>query len=209
MGTDIHGRIQARWSIDREYQDEGPIEDDRNYKVFAMLAGVRNGFGFAGVETHVPIVPISQPRGLPEHLGIKETDWETSPASKRYFSSSDFGDHSFSWVTLSELINWDGWYKTLKLRGIVEKREWLRMKESGDGRPNEWCGGISGGDIAIVSPENANVDSNYTHVEFSWEVPFNETCATFKAWVDYLKLKHGYRLEKDPAAIRLVFGFDS
>ena len=34
--------------------------------VFAALADVRNGYGFAGVPTHEAIKPISEARGLPE-----------------------------------------------------------------------------------------------------------------------------------------------
>ena len=209
MGTDIHGRLQFRYSKDSPYQDGGAIEDGRNYRVFAMLAGVRNGFGFAGVETHVPLEPISEPRGLPEHLGIKDTNYETSPITTTYFSEDEFGDHSFSWVTLSELINWPGWTMTLERRGIVEAAEWARMQAAGDNVPQAWCGGITGRDVVIVTPEQAQAGAKYTHVEYRWGEPFAHACPTFKAWVDYLKLKYSWLLESDPAAVRLVFGFDS
>lgn len=46
MGTDIHGRIQRRYN-DGRYEDIGEIEGDRNYTVFAILAGVRNGSGLS------------------------------------------------------------------------------------------------------------------------------------------------------------------
>lgn len=209
MGTDIHGRIQKRYSADQKYEDIGEIEGDRNYRVFAMLAGVRNGFGFAGVSTHVPLEPISEPRGLPDDLG-ERTEYFGNTEVKTVFSEDDFGDHSFSWVTLTEIINWAGWDKTLEQRGYVELPEWKRMQETGTD-PENWCGDVSGSGVRKVSAEYAlaNPDGDYNYVEVRWGTPFSDNCATFKAWVDYLKLKYSWLLERDPAAIRLVFGFDS
>lgn len=50
MGTDIHCTFQSktdgRWAdIPHKY------EGNRHYFLFSWLAGVRNGFGFAGVKT--------------------------------------------------------------------------------------------------------------------------------------------------------------
>jgi hypothetical protein len=194
MGTDIHGRIQARWGKDQPYEDEGPIEDGRNYRVFAMLAGVRNGFGFAGVETHEPLTPISEPRGLPE--GVEESDdiW--------------FGDHSFSWLTLTEILAWDGWEKTLANRGVVEAEEYAAMKREGRG-PKAWSGGVFGGSTVVVGHKLADAGEPHTHVAIEWECPFVDYATVYRKWFDYLEAKYGWRLEDDPAAVRIVFGFDS
>ena len=65
----------------------GPY-DDRNYTVFAVLANVRN-------DGHV--TPIDRARGLPADAarrGGEDGDW-------------DYGDHSFSWLTLRELLAYD------------------------------------------------------------------------------------------------------
>lgn len=40
--------------------------DNRNYDLFAALADVRNGVGFAGVKTGKAIEPIAMPRGIPD-----------------------------------------------------------------------------------------------------------------------------------------------
>ena len=70
---------------------------NRNYYVFAVLADVRNYEDFR---------PISQPRGLPE---------DVSDAVRHLANDTDddgdiwLGDHSFSWLTLTELqaYPWD------------------------------------------------------------------------------------------------------
>ena len=44
MGCDIHGVVQSRWS-NGDWHTECEMEDSRNYKLFAILANVRNGLG--------------------------------------------------------------------------------------------------------------------------------------------------------------------
>jgi hypothetical protein len=212
MGTDIHGRVQRRWSPEAKYEDVGGIEDDRNYLVFAMLAGVRNGVGFAGVKTHEPLVPVSEPRGLPDDLDIIDEDSVVVPAwidgNRKIDAHYWLGDHSHSWLTLKEIADWAGWGKSLAMTGIIERAEYERIQREG-GNPNSWCGGISGPGVKIVSADTAKLGGDFTHVNWSWCVPFFEYTATFRAWVDYLLAKYGYMIERDPAAIRIVFGFDS
>ena len=43
---------------------------NRNYKLFSFLADVRNGYGFAGVDTGNRIEPIADPRGNPEYASM-------------------------------------------------------------------------------------------------------------------------------------------
>lgn len=58
MGTDIHGVFQA--FDNGQWRDvESSYEQDRHYQLFAVLAGVRNGYGFAGVPTGEPVTPIA------------------------------------------------------------------------------------------------------------------------------------------------------
>lgn len=79
MGTDIHLQVEVRgedgeWKISPRrpfprYNGEGFSWNDdptgRNYNLFAFLANVRNGFGFAGVRTGNRIVPQFAGRGVP------------------------------------------------------------------------------------------------------------------------------------------------
>lgn len=99
MGCDIHSKVQVRndgvWKTVEErlfpmaFEWDGHTHtnepfDWRSYGMFGFLADVRN-------YSHVP--PISQPRGLPPEAG-----------SNDYY---EFGDHSFSWLGLDELLAFD------------------------------------------------------------------------------------------------------
>lgn len=211
MGTDIHGRLQVRYRSEMPYNDVGGIEDDRNYRVFAMLAGVRNGYGFGGIKTHEPLAPISDPRGLPDDLVLTGGDSITlsgykddEPVEFDYW----LGDHSHSWLTLSEIIAWDGWNKPLNMEGYLNAEEFSRIEREG-GSPDSWCGWVSGGGVVIVTPEEARAGAAHSHVHCAWSVPFIDYTGSFKAWIDYCEKKYGHLLKDDPAAVRIVFGFDS
>lgn len=212
MGTDIHGRIQFRYSDDGGYVDAGEIERDRNYNVFAMLAGVRNGCGFAGIKTHYPLVPISEPRGLPSDLGIADVyinipaGWNDDGSEK--FIEYWLGDHSHSWLSLTEINAWGGWSKQLSCTGVITADEFKRIESEG-GTPNNWSGDVRGGNTVIVSPDDARSGVPHTHVRYEWAVPFTQYTRSFKAWLDYMMVKHEWRIERDPEAVRIVFGFDS
>lgn len=88
MGCDIHAYAERRgedgnWELIQE------VFDGRSYSVFAFLAGVRNYSG---------IVPISEPRGIPDDISsgvrAKLEPWE--------------GDvHSKSWLSMQELLQFD------------------------------------------------------------------------------------------------------
>lgn len=116
MGTDIHLRVQGKRGEAWEYVTIKPFpaygDDDHswdtgpdvcNYAVFALLAGVRNGTGFAGVRTHSPVKPAFAGRGLPDGVTEEEGEEEIPNAG-----SDDMGDHSFTHATLSELraVDW-------------------------------------------------------------------------------------------------------
>lgn len=67
MGCDIHLTVEAfrdgSWRC--VPNDCGDWYDNRNYDVFAILADVRNGSGFAGVSTGEGFAPIAPRRGIP------------------------------------------------------------------------------------------------------------------------------------------------
>lgn len=100
MGADIHLKVEvlteSGW-IDvpaPDHFDDGSYwgrqwYSGRNYADFSVLANVRNF-------REPTIVPIAEPRGLPDGLPRRGDEW-------------DFGDHSFSWVTLAELMAYGPW----------------------------------------------------------------------------------------------------
>lgn len=216
MGTDIHGIVQSRWPATEECKEpskwlfEGEIEDGRNYVVFAILAGVRNGFGFAGVETHNPIEPIAEPRGLPcdfelrdgmfaKHGWLSDEFYEKCPEEK----DRDlvwFGDHSFSWLTLQEVMGFD-WSQPLDRCGIISREVYENGYDSENG-PEEWSGGISGPGIVVVN-EHGYKPKGWTHIKVYWTTPIAESCKVFTRWLHYMAAKCEGR------ETRIVFGFDS
>jgi hypothetical protein len=107
MGTDIHAYAEhlldgvwqcatgSRWNPFEQCMELTPFVEDRNYALFAVLAGV-----CADVRAEPPIAPIAAPRGLPS---------DVSAAVGR--ERDAWGDDGFAegWLLLSELLaaDWD------------------------------------------------------------------------------------------------------
>lgn len=105
MGCDIHPEVQVRrggkWEIVPLSESPGkadrhggfwPLLKNRNYPLFSALAGVRGG-----------LEPIADPRGIPP-------DNHVLPGARGYQNDQDdprYGDHSFSWLSLTELLAYD------------------------------------------------------------------------------------------------------
>ncbi len=114
MGCDIHLRVERRtkdgsWEVVRpglhpNWFDEGdaaPIEEwptPRNYYFFALCAGVRNYY-------QPRVEPIADPRGLPADMASRVDAAEQFGCFEEADAAgiSDLGDHSFTWLLLSEL----------------------------------------------------------------------------------------------------------
>lgn len=180
----------------------------RHYQLFAVLADVRNGYGFAGCVTGIPVVPISKPRGLPDdicndspnHYGVYEDHYHI------------YGDHSYSWLLGSEMLEWWENAPTVTKIGILTLEDFLNW----DGKSEyegSWCGDISGPGIHVydtLEKDDAwfirNFDfkqhSNITHVRTSWQVDLkNELSYFFDGMIKPLVDEYG--------EFRFVFGFDS
>ena len=221
MGTDIHLYVEKRtdagweevvppykrswgglswspWSESQDFDDPRPDPTDRSYNVFAFLADVRNGRGFAGVYTGDPIVPQFADRGIPEDTSLAEEEEGYCP----------IGDHSYTHATLKELLDapWDIWFYS---GGLVNVEQFLNRDKQGI--PPGWCGGVSGGNTNVCeSPEEFQtmIDSGhdmsgqYCRVGWKWQ-PLLE-CG-FKRWCfEVLK-----PMVENPEDIRVLIGFDS
>lgn len=163
MGCDIHFYVErkqdGRWvSADKwtpdEYEGAEPkpltvaygdhLYDDRSYDTFAILANVRNGRGFADVDTGDGFIPICEPRGLPDDMSP-----ELVGEAERCL------EHTPSWLTVAELLAYD-WTRTTNKRGWlsgVEFEEWSRCKRTHGEGPDNWCGSVSGGMTEHVTIE--------------------------------------------------------
>lgn len=174
----------------------------RNYDLFGMLANVRNGSGFAGVDTGDGFKPIAMPRGVPE---------DASQYYKNEVASWGEDGHSHSYFTLDELEAYDWEGQTTKHRGWVNKEQYEIFKENG--KPSSWSGGVSGGRVSHIS--NSEMDkisadgdheySYYTQVE--WEETYAESAGSFLT--ETLPKLRELKSMKGVDDIRLVFFFDN
>lgn len=185
MGTDVHAIVQVK--INGKWETKEVPDMGRNYLLFAVLADVRNGYGFAGVPTHKPITPIGEPRGLPEDLTL--IDGEYVEGFNRYMNflqtKTWLGDHSHSWLTFHEIKNYD-WEQTIDRCGYVDKE--IAEKTPEGEQPESWCGGTS----------------DDTAVFMEWKVPMKEGIHK-----DFFYMIDAYEQHFDLNDVRLVFGFDS
>ena len=166
------------------YQPKNPISEwnkpftnhpyhARSYDLFAILADVRNGSGFAGCLTGTRFEPISEPKGYPEDMSFIEDDF--------------YGGHSASWLTLKELRDYD-WEQTVQHYGVVSEDVYKEYRKSGN-VPNSWSGGVWGRNIVTVDEStmdkilaktmdrNANLEY-YVQCKFK-PVTYRECCSCF------------------------------
>jgi len=196
-------------------QDE-TFYSDRNYDVFAILADVRNGHGFAGVVTGDGFHIIAEPRGLPADVSPQvEALWE------------EIGDHTPSWLLVSEILAFNWWQVTTHY-GTVSASQYIRWREKG-GEPASYSGGVMGPGIVTVkaevmdrllaegvvtpSPEpdthplmdrHRATDGNQYYTQVSWTESYAVSAARF------LTILHEDIVPLSQAQLlRLVFWFDS
>lgn len=229
MGCDIHCYVERKedgaWilvspSIPDRYEPGAMtverIYRERNYDTFAILADVRNGSDFN---------IIAAPRGMPE-------DMSAGLLAAIDEDRAYLGDHSFSWLTLAEILAFD-WTQIAKKRGSVHASEWLRWDRWGraDGEwPRRYSGGTSGPGVVYVTEEQMRaavtalsdeqrgelermreppysgsgvpLAGMYTWAE--WETPYWRAASDFLGSVPWRLMQLG-----PPTRVRLVFGFDS
>jgi hypothetical protein len=176
MGTDIHSLAQAKKDGEWVTVAERVAGDDRNYHTFSILAGVRNGYGFAGVRTGEPWEPISEPRGLPKDLG-KNTDYGLDD---EMIGDLWIGDHSHSWLTLEDLeLRLERMeHESYMNSGVVTVEEYKECVKN-NSAPGGWCGDISGRGIVVVHSTELASNPAATHVRMEWAVPALEAAWSF------------------------------
>lgn len=230
MGCDIHFYVERKvdgkwvtadtWTPD-EY-DAGRmcvpyktrLYRDRNYDLFAMLANVRNGYGFAGCDTGDGFKPLSEPKGLPA---------DVSPEVKAESDHWGVDGHSHSWLTLTELKAYDWHGQKTNHRGYVDQYEYAAFKDKG--KPMAWCGGTSartitnkemeallaaqqGGDdfMAALKAEGAKALGRLVYTQIEWSESYAQCARRFlEETIPALeKLSYG-----NFDSVRAVFWFDN
>lgn len=91
MGCDIHFHTEVK--IKGTWHHHSQAKLDRNYPVFAKMAGVRNGYG---------IEPIISPRGIPGDITLL-----TRIEIEKY----DGDGHSHSWFGPQEIVAFHDFFK--------------------------------------------------------------------------------------------------
>ena len=120
MGCDIHLHVERRtdagWEHvpghSDEWADPANWYHQRNYDLFAILADVRNGSGFAGAKIGDGFNPISPPRGLPNDV----SDFVRSESDEW-----DVDGHSHSHLTVAEVLTYD-WDQESVKTGLFDDR---------------------------------------------------------------------------------------
>lgn len=211
MGTDIQGVFQRhdgrRWVDVASKYDYG-----RHYQLFAALADVRNGRGFAGINTGEPVTPIAEPRGLPDDFEMDNASHplasieHMAPWRVQYRKVGEplavwMGDHTQSWLTGAEMMAWFEHAPTVTKTGILDRSEY--EKWDGTTPPQNYCGGITGPSVVLINDNKPERDANpgWTHIRCHWDAPLRAELAYFFDEVARLIVVHG--------RIRFVFGFDS
>lgn len=224
MGCDIHLVVEveraAGWSpskmvsndwYNKARPNEEPKEQaeevwgDRNYNVFAILADVRNGRGFAGCDTGDGFVPICEQKGLPKNIHPKSL-------------ASLHGDHSGSWLTLHELQEYD-WTQTTRLRGVTEESDYLEWRKKSVGAPSSYCGRVSGPNVINMTSQEYDAaetafwpdrkTENKIYVAVEWVVSYREVAERFlDVVIPYLET-YAAEVGGNPERVRIAFNFDS
>ncbi|MHA1408871.1 MAG: hypothetical protein ACTSQY_00885 [Candidatus Odinarchaeia archaeon] len=231
MGTDIHlyveikkngkwekvkkGLRSERYNPNNDYfskekfRNGERIYNTRNYVLFAFLANVRNGKGFAGRDTGNIIVPISFPKGIP--LNVSEDIIQD-------IDSWGLNAHSISYLDLSELKKGceDSKNMTLVKRGAVDIKGFKEFKR--DGCPKEWWSDIIGSKIVFISNnemqkliDNPTLkkENLYYFTRIEWRSCLYDSVNRFFEHVlpQLENLKHTNNLTDKE--IRIVFWFDN
>ena len=214
MGTDIHGGfIKVVKDKFGNVVSKQPIKTnwnfDRNYTLFAILAGVRNGYGFAGCYRHEPLQPIAEDRGIPEFISVVEE--RTEELYNKYYGRWDdeeefgcwLGDHSYTHMTVNEILEWKGWNNHLSQGGVVSVEHYEETVAKGK-EPESWCGGISGGGVVTVAEDEYKSGAKATHVKCFWksEQSLGERYDWFLEEIELIKNEYG-------EDVYLVIGFDN
>lgn len=130
MGTDIH------FFMDKKVVDENGNVDwvgvtpkkydgNRHYYLFGWLANVRNGFGFAGCDLGdaiKPILPDPFLRGLPDDIKARLA----AQGEEDFLDGEWLGDHSYNWLTSTEILEAAKDLGAIKKRGVISAEEWIK-----------------------------------------------------------------------------------
>lgn len=160
-------------------------DDGRNYDWFSILADVRNGYGFAGVETGEGFKVISEPRGIPDDASIETLKYLSIPVKDEEGEDGDdywvSKDSAVKWmikgystlltieneeyvtnpdyhsISYLSLEDFDNfdWNQVSMKTGIIPMDQYKELRGTNN-CPNSWSGGIGGPGIVVISQDEAD-----------------------------------------------------
>jgi hypothetical protein len=176
----------------------------RNYDVFAILANVRNGRGFAGVVTGGGFNPIAMPRGLPPDVSpevlreyalrvvpddcyAEEAGTCSASNAARWTTDRGYGASSH-WIVPGEVVSGPDWHSASWLTlaellafdwGQATTHRGVVSPEGyatfkATGKPESWCGGIGGSRVVMVG--NAEMERRIAAQTAGSEADFSNPC---------------------------------
>lgn len=191
MGTDIHCVAERRGPDGWEFV---PLDfycgEERNYALFAILAGVRR-------MTNAGFVPIAPPRGLPPDL--------SPPLQGMGDPSIGSCDHNHTWLTLRELMEFPWHERKRVFEVVVDAENYLSHRI--DGKVNSIACRPTGRVVSNARMEqyiNEGWETMGVYTEVTLEIPYADYAGPFVTETIPLLRTLG-----EPDAIRLVMWFDS
>lgn len=175
----------------------------RNYDLFAILANVRNGFGFGGCDTGDRFPTIVPRRGLPADVSDQVAD-----ESERWGADG----HSHTWMTLKEFLDFPFWDDLRVNRGYITRDEYRKWDHKSP-PPGGWSGAVIGPNVRMVTEREwklicegdaSEVGVEY-HVQVSWKTKFRDECKSF--WEKVVPQLQA--VDPDPSKVRMVMWFDN
>jgi len=147
-----------------ESEEQALNVERRNYPLFALLAGVRNGFGFSGIPIFTPITPCPL-----RNEGIHHCAAALGSGVHGYV-------YLYCWYTVEDLHRAD-WSTKFNEIGCVDREGYAFWKE---GKPFHSCGYIEGPGIKLCEdPHDFEADPSYTHVRVNWDYRLDDPPVPF------------------------------
>lgn len=229
----LKAKVNKIWNKDPEYSRLSEEEkreimhqyfcyspEGRDYSLFALLADVRNGYGFAGCEIFKPIKHFEL-KGIPEGL-------EDEVCEDGYCNS---GHHSYNHFTYKELVESNLWDQVLKVIGVVPLDAFLEFiqasKTDENAIPRNYSGDVSGRSVVKLSgaklrlleangeletwlEQNVDRHTQSVYVKHSWEDKTALKGSAFYSWLTSEEMeKLVYEDCSGPDDVRLIVSFDS
>jgi hypothetical protein len=216
-GLELQGLQACFWCEGAKTERQFAV---RNYNLFAMLAGMRNGIDKTGDGYE----PIAEPRGMPDDLSVEllehmqrclHQDYCARRGEPRSHAIAWPGEHSGSWLRLDEVLDYfERPHPAAQHQGWIALEQLQAYLDAGRGRPMNWCSGVDGYAVRKVPLSQArqllackSVDdrsSYYTLV--TWTCTYRDDAGS--TFIEHF-LPACRGLAARPSDVRLVFNFDS